>query len=134
MKNKDAYLYERLVERLEESVTRKQDVLDIDKSRWLEQTFCLCVLGNALAEKRQWSLMGMDAIEYALICRYSWTPTQVREMDPRDKWLSLYEDLAELQLDPVAVAVWWDKQQSVVSRDADSNDPWRPYPLGFPIP
>ena len=129
--NKDAYPYEGLWDKLETGLPYRQQILDTDKGRWLEQTFCLCALGNSLSEKHQWAIEGMDAIEYAIIRRYSWPVAQVREMDPRDKWLSLHEDLAGLQLAPGAMEVWKVRQQS---SESELLNVWKPYPYGFPMP
>jgi len=66
--------------------------------REMEREYILCALGNALAAHKKWSLLGMDAIEYAIILKFSWLPEDVRSLSLSDKWLVLHEELRYLKL------------------------------------
>lgn len=133
MKRMGEQPYEQLIEEIRAASELRPGSDQLANRRWYEQTFCLCVLGDALAASKGWSLAGMDAIEYAIIDRYSWSPQNVREMDPRDKWLSLHEQLAVLTMDPKAVSAWFQIEQAKIDAIGSPDDVWRPYPRGFPL-
>ncbi|KJC12217.2 hypothetical protein TO65_32215, partial [Pseudomonas aeruginosa] len=69
---------------------------------------------NSLARDKGWRLWGMDAIEYALMRRYSWPLETIRDMPIRDRWLALHEELADLQWDEEAQQVWLAKIEPVL--------------------
>lgn len=85
-----------------------QLVDDIQKRRVPspEERFLLVAHGNALANKKGWELLGMDAIHYALMQAYSWTPRVIDDLTDREKGLALYNELQGLILDPDTVRVW----------------------------
>ena len=76
----------------------------------------------------------MDAIEYALILGHSWFPDLIRLMSPRDKWLSLHEELAGLVKADDAKQAWWDREVTELDARDSPEDVWRVYPRGFPVP
>jgi len=71
-----------------------------------QERYLLMAFGNALSASRGWALRGMDAIDYALMVRYGWSPLTLRQLSPREKGLALHETLLALSLDDAAVTVW----------------------------
>ena len=77
----------------------------------------------------------MDAIEYALMRRYSWPLETIREMPIRDRWLALHEELADLQWDEEAQQVWLAKIEPVLPGAPGTDyDVWRSDAPGFHTP
>lgn len=108
--------------------------LSTNRDEWIRQTFHLCLLGNALARDKGWQLWGMDAIEYAIIRRYSWSLEEVRALPVRDKWLVLHEELAGLELDELAKAAWKEHEAVLPGEAGSPDDPWRSRSPGFQLP
>ncbi len=105
------------------------------RAQWISQVFVLCTLGNSLARDKGWRLWGMDAIEYALMRRYSWPLETIREMPIRDRWLALHEELADLQWDEEAQQVWLAKIEPVLPGAPGTDyDVWRSDAPGFQLP
>ena len=135
MKPREVQTYSELAEAIwTEAETRYGQDEHIAAREWYEQTFCLSALGDALALARGWKLAGLEAIEYALIQRHSWLPDQIRQLSPRDKWLSLHEELAGLKTADDANQAWWDREVAKLNAKDSAEDVWRAYPRGFPIP
>ncbi|AVB18697.1 integrase [Pseudomonas avellanae] len=98
MKPREVQSYDALAEEIWKSAQALLGFNFVAQRQWYEQTFCLAALGDSLAVARNWDLSGLEAIEYALILRHSWFPDQIRQMTPRDKWLSLHEELNQAPL------------------------------------
>ncbi|ETD53143.1 hypothetical protein [Pseudomonas aeruginosa] len=117
MKNEYRFGYDEMLIQIQACVpdSQKGDGLPMTMARaqWISQVFVLCTLGNSLARDKGWRLWGMDAIEYALMRRYSWPLETIREMPIRDRWLALHEELADLQWDEEAQQVWLAKIEPV---------------------
>ena len=71
-----------------------------------EERFLLMAYGNALAVSQGWALRGMDAIDFALMKQFGWSPLVLRELSDREKGLALHEALKGLSLDTPAETVW----------------------------
>lgn len=134
MKRKEVQSYESLADEIWIEAQVQFGGNPIASRQWFEQTFCLSVLGDSLAIARGWDLAGLDAIEYALILRYSWFPAQIRQMSPRDRWLSLHEELAVLEMADDAKQAWRDREAAELDAKDSPEDVWRAYPRGFPVP
>lgn len=91
------YHYARALEGIQQSSP------DSDEAQ--QEHYLLMAYGNALAAQEGWLLRG-DAIDYALIKRYGWSPLVLRELSAHEKGLALHEALQALSLDDAAVKVW----------------------------
>lgn len=134
MKPREAQSYEALADEIWTSAKLQFGLDELARRQWYEQTFCLSALGDSLAALRKWDLAGLEAIEYALILRHSWFPDQIRQMSPRDKWLSLHEELAGLVMADDAKQAWRDREVTELDAKDSPEDVWRAYPRGFPVP
>ncbi|KAA8689158.1 hypothetical protein F4W67_27780 [Pseudomonas caricapapayae] len=134
MKPREVLSYDALAEEIWKSSQALLGINPFAKRQWYEQTFCLSALGDSLATARKWDLSGLEAIEYALILRHSWFPDQVRQMTPRDKWLSLHEELAGLEMAYGAKQAWRDREATELDANDSPEDVWRVYPRGYPVP
>lgn len=92
------YHYARALEGIQQSSP------DSDEAQ--QEHYLLMAYGNALAAQEGWLLRGIDAIDYALIKRYGWSPLVLRELSAHEKGLALHEALQALSLDDAAVKVW----------------------------
>ncbi|MBN4180638.1 hypothetical protein GS393_02087 [Pseudomonas savastanoi pv. phaseolicola] len=91
--------------------------------------YALSALGNALAQARGWPLKGMDAVDFAIIRKYSWFLPQVQALPPASKWLALHEDLLSLPIDQAAIEAWGVKNPEPVEVDLLG---WVVNPSGLP--
>ncbi|WP_080531494.1 hypothetical protein [Alloalcanivorax xenomutans] len=81
------------------------------------ERFVLAVLGDAMAKQRGWWLRGTDALEYALMLKYRWSPGEIGEMSRRDITIALHEELQHLVPEPGAVLVWRRRFQAELGED-----------------
>ena len=106
MTNEYRFGYDEMLIQIQACVPDSQNgdglAMTMARAQWISQVFVLCTLGNSLARDKGWRLWGMDAIEYALMRRYSWPLETIRDMPIRDRWLALHEELADLQWDEEA--------------------------------
>ena len=70
-----------------------------------ELTYHLHVFGDSLCEREGFpsSLMGIEAVHFLLIQKYSWLPRDVRAMSPEDMRLALEDELENWQLPADAI-------------------------------
>ncbi|HBO3596700.1 TPA: hypothetical protein L4S60_002585 [Pseudomonas aeruginosa] len=107
--------YERTLSRLvgryrQENGLERDQPLSTEDAIVIQQLYLLSILGTELAEKRNWPLGEIVAIDFALIRRYSWTPPQVQALSPAHKWLAIYEQ-EPLHVPEEARRVWRDERQ-----------------------
>ncbi|WGQ01751.1 hypothetical protein [Pseudomonas amygdali] len=128
---KDTYSYEALIDALEELVPSANNVglgaVRAIKTRL--ELYSLSVLGNALAQQRAWSVRGLEAIDFALMTKYSWHPDHLRTLEPASKWLALHQDLLSLEFPRAAVAAWHARYEGIGVVDLLA---WTSNPLGLP--
>ncbi|HCF7731078.1 TPA: hypothetical protein NII21_004147 [Pseudomonas aeruginosa] len=139
MKNEYRFGYDEMLIQIQACVPDSQKgdglAMTMARAQWISQVFVLCTLGNSLARDKGWRLWGMDAIEYALMRRYSWPLETIREMPIRDRWLALHEELADLQWDEEAQQVWLAKIEPVLPGAPGTDyDVWRSDAPGFQLP
>ncbi|KAA8691309.1 hypothetical protein ALP05_101419 [Pseudomonas caricapapayae] len=134
MKFRDAQSYDALAQTIWKAAQALLGISLVAQRQWYEQTFCLAALGDSLAIARKWDLSGMEAIEYALILRHSWLPDQIRQMTPRDKWLSLHEELAGLEMAYGAKQALRGREARAPFAIDSPEDVWRVHPWGCPVP
>ncbi|HCL3897727.1 TPA: hypothetical protein ACU961_005920 [Pseudomonas aeruginosa] len=139
MKNEYRFGYDEMLIQIQACVPNLQNgdglAMTMARAQWISQVFVLCTLGNSLARDKGWRLWGMDAIEYALMRRYSWPLETIREMSIRDRWLALHEELADLQWDEKAQQVWLAKIEPVLPGAPGTDyDVWRSDAPGFQLP
>lgn len=67
--------------------------------------YSLDVFGDQLAEQNGLppDLYGIDAVNFYLIKKHNWTPTQVREMSAEDKRLALSEEMQKFKMPKNAI-------------------------------
>ncbi len=101
-------LYETRLKHLNMSFSNKwEGVSERTRLKYVAREYALFALGDALANSKGWSLTGMDAIEYAVILKFSWPVEDVRSLPLRDKWLVLHDELSSLGF-PVDAQMVWD--------------------------
>ncbi|MDR0770535.1 MAG: hypothetical protein LBE75_04990 [Burkholderiales bacterium] len=112
METKERYRYEVLMKDLRtevEELAKREKLIPtpfFEINDAIAKRFVIFALGNALAQEKGWRLWGMDAIEYAIISKFSWQIEDVRSLSLRDKWLALHDELNHLTLPEDAQKVW----------------------------
>ncbi|SJK83870.1 hypothetical protein [Halomonas elongata] len=123
--------YRQLLLELEERLppSNPSPAAEVRATRHIKSWYALSALGNALAQERGWPLVGMEAIDFAIISKYAWFLPQVRALPAASKWLALHEDLNRLAIDPLAIEVWSARYPS--EAEVDLLD-WTANPSGLP--
>ncbi|RUF11151.1 hypothetical protein IPC1136_20805 [Pseudomonas aeruginosa] len=124
--------YERTLSRLvgryrQENGLERDQPLSTEDAIVIQQLYLLSILGTELAEKRNWPLGEIVAIDFALIRRYSWTPQQVQALSPAQKWLAICDELEDLYVPLEARRTWRDQMPGSAPIDdrADDLEVWR---------
>ncbi|MDX6383022.1 MAG: hypothetical protein QOK48_595 [Blastocatellia bacterium] len=66
-------------------------------------SYCLDVFGDELAKRQGYKdIDGMEAVDFYLINKFHWLPSQVRAMTPEDKRFVLTEEMSGFVLPAAA--------------------------------
>ncbi len=111
MNNPRKFRYDLFFQSLKEQIIREVEFSKITPplisyDTEFPRAFFLGALGNVLAEKNDWYLHTFEAIEYAIISKYSWTFEYVRSLPYRNKWLALHEECQKAKIPLDAIRVW----------------------------